>query len=74
MLPFEIRLEEFPANLKPNLKPLNRGIPHDRVLWEGDSLIQTRDGACENRLAAIEILSQPDALLRDFALLPENLN
>src|SRR5438045_5071465 len=53
MLLFEIGLEEFPAQLKRNLEPLNRGIPHDRILGEGESLVQTRDGAreiCSQRL------------------------
>ena len=47
MLLFEMRFEEFPAQLERDLETLNRGISDDRILGEGESLIKTRDRARE---------------------------
>ena len=49
VLLFEIRFEEFPAQLERDLEALDCGIPHNRVFRQGKSLIQSGDGALEIR-------------------------
>jgi hypothetical protein len=49
VLLFEIRFEEFPAQLERDLKALDRRIPYNRVFRQCESLIQPGDGAFEIR-------------------------
>ena len=49
VLLFEIRFEEFPAQLERDLEALDRRVPYNRIFRQGKSLIQPRDGAFEVR-------------------------
>src|SRR6516162_880189 len=49
VLLFEIRFEEFPAQLERELEALDRRIPYNRVFRQSESLIQPCDGAFEIR-------------------------
>jgi len=60
----------FQHSSKEISKPLNRGIPHDRILGEGKSLFQTRDRAREigsQRLRLCHSEMRCCATLRNFS-------